>query len=340
MPVRKRAQVQALLLAPHPVSSARGGPVPAPIGTGPPLRHGLVIDDNDTPIELRFGFVKMVEWLVAAFRLPRLPDQLDERARWEGHSINWSFQQWTARLRETVWLFDWGARRLTDTAAVLIEQLAPGASGDVRSQRPEAHLEFALFLDSVLSYLRIQADCIAHLVPHLYGKDRQKASIKSRSFHDQQRWFREKVPPFDAAYKVILDEERDWFEAIRGLAPSPGKQPGLRDMRTHTEARYQIVVRTDDEGSSELRPGLVDATGYRYDNVLQELRTAVGGYCRFLDRALRHFGPMIAEQLESDVRNMFEQAIERPLMQIDGVPLDLCAGLWPTIIEPRPNVRT
>ncbi|MEX1009253.1 MAG: hypothetical protein WD271_15635 [Acidimicrobiia bacterium] len=280
----------------------------------------------------------MAGWLVAAFRLPQLPDQAGERPKWEDNSNDWSFQQWTGRLRETVWLFDLAGRRLTEAASALLQELALGSS-DMQAQRPEVHVELALFLDSALSYLRIQADCVAHLVPQLYGMEGRKASITTRSFHDQQKWFREKRPEFDPTYKAILEEERDWFESIRGLDPLPSKQPGMRDMRTHTDARYQLVVHTDDHGISSLRPGLVDATGYRYENVLQELRTAVAGYCRFLDHSLQHFESMIAEHLDADSRNMFEQAIERPLMQIDGVPLEACAGLWPAIVEPRPGIH-
>src|SRR6187551_893736 len=92
-----------------------------------PKRHGLVVDGDDV-VELRFGFLSLMEWLVAAFQMPRLGDS--PRARWDAHWIDRWFEAWTARLQEAVWLFDFSSRQLSTAADAFVAALAPDARDD------------------------------------------------------------------------------------------------------------------------------------------------------------------------------------------------------------------
>src|SRR5262249_19578385 len=153
-----------------------------------------------------------------------------------------------------------------------VQQLAAG-DGAAFLERPEANRELMLFLDSTLFYLRVQADCIAQLVPYFYGPD-HRADIAHHSFHRQREWFLTKQPDFDPAYAAILSSELAWFDAIRGVGEGQLHQ-GLRDLRTHKSARYQILGRNEDDGSPELAAGLWDFTGWQVEDALGEAREAV-----------------------------------------------------------------
>jgi hypothetical protein len=94
--------------------------------------------------------------------------------------------------------------------------------------------DLPLHFDSMLLYLRIQADAYAKLVPFFY-QDRAAGKMCSDSFRDQFKWFTKKRSNFDPDYALILCGNRKWFDRLAGENPK-----GLRDVVYITAPFYTL----------------------------------------------------------------------------------------------------
>jgi hypothetical protein len=77
-----------------------------------------------------------------------------------------------------------------------------------------ANADLPLYFDSMLLYLRIQADAHAKLVPFFY-QDRDAGKMCSDTFRDQFKWFTKKRSNFDPDYAFILCGNRKWFDRLQ-----------------------------------------------------------------------------------------------------------------------------
>lgn len=95
-----------------------------------------------------------------------------------------------------------------------------------------------LYIDSMLFYIRILADCYSEIVPYFYIKNQN--NIKRDSFRDQQKWFLQYGKELDAEYCDILENKTAWFDKIAGKNPI-----GARDAIVHKNATYTLCWTAD-----------------------------------------------------------------------------------------------
>ena len=147
--------------------------------------------------------------------------------------------------------------------------------------------DLPLHLDSMMFYLRIEADAFAQLLPHFYKRTNV---LPSNSFHDQSVWFI-KRSYLDPEYTALLHENLRWFKTLAAL----------RDVLVHYAGTYQVAwTEADSTASFALQPGLVRHSGYVEEDVISALREISFGWFQFLDAASRHFASRLAAVLPGD----------------------------------------
>jgi hypothetical protein len=156
-----------------------------------------------------------------------------------------------------------------------------------------------LYLDLLLLYFRVQADCVATVVPSLYGLAGQRIVEKARdSFRRHRQWF-QKHADFDPKYAAILTDHTGWFDSLSG-------DDGWRDDLIHRLGTWQIAVVTGTV--TAVHVGIDRPAHPPYPNLLVELRSAVEEYCAFLDAATNHFSCRINSEATT---SLFDVADER-----------------------------
>jgi hypothetical protein len=191
-------------------------------------------------------------------------------------------------------------------AAARLGETIRSAEGLRDEGRPE-HMDLlstvtkdaTLYLDALLVYFKLQADCLAMIVPNLYGRNGQQIKGKARgNFREQRKWFM-KRPTFDPTYLTCLKECTGWFDRLSG------DDTGWRDDVVHRFGTYNISAVIGDEAVS-LHVELGRPAHAPYTNLLGDLRDAIGDYCCFLDRITDHFAEHVNAQLTTplfDVSN-------------------------------------
>lgn len=254
------------------------------------ILHGIELDNSGRPAWFRFGTLQMLHCLSPFEDRPK--DASEWVRRW------WTVPFMTAvkKLQDTMWKFDRAAGHAERCRSCIQDWVERDAGGDtegisINDPGFAAYLtaveDLPLYLDSLLLYLRIQADALAVVTPYLYE---QSGTISFRSFRKQRAWFIEKEPSFDPGYSQILANHTQWFEELAGKAPS-----GLRDVIVHHGGTYQLGWTVPTEADQfQLRAGMVNAGGFVDDDVMAALERMTHGWCRFLDSWCYHFTRKLA----------------------------------------------
>ncbi|MBV8275289.1 MAG: hypothetical protein JO170_08545 [Verrucomicrobia bacterium] len=152
-----------------------------------------------------------------------------------------------------------------------------------------ANADLPLHFDSMLFYLRIQADAYAKLVPSFYPQQ-SAGKIPSDSFRDQCKWFTKTRANFDPHYASILAANRAWFERLSGENPK-----GLRDVMVHQSGIVYFKWGQSGVGAP-IKPhaGLYTGKGFVEEDLHEALREMTTGWCGFLDAAWHHFVPRLS----------------------------------------------
>ncbi len=252
------------------------------------ILHGVELDDGGRPIWFRFGILPVLHRLSGFRPSSDIPD-------WTRRWSTVTFHRSVSKLQDTMWKFDRAAGYVEKCRLAIERWVRREAGSDtagIKVSDPDfsAHMaavyDLPLHLDSMLMYLRIQADALAALVPYFYT---ESGTIGSRGFREQQKWFTGK-PAFDPAYTTILTNETNWFDELAGKNPS-----GLRDVIVHRGGTYQLGwTNPSDEDQFELRAALVGKKGFVDEDVLAALTRMTSGWFSFLDSCCKHFGSRIA----------------------------------------------
>jgi hypothetical protein len=210
----------------------------------------------------------------------------------------WVRRWWSApfhgsvrKFQDTMWKFDRVAGYVDQCRVAVQRWVEREARGDAERVTVSdsdwgayriALEDLPIHLDSMLLYLRIQADALAALVPYFYDRS---GTISSRSFRDQRSWFTKTKPEFDPDYASILNHETAWFDELAGKNPT-----GLRDVIVHRGGTYQLGWTVPSKQDQfELQASLVNHRGFVEEDVLNALVGITEGWFRFLDSCCRHF---------------------------------------------------
>jgi hypothetical protein len=155
-----------------------------------------------------------------------------------------------------------------------------------------------LYLDSLISYFRVQANCVATIVPNLNGIAGQRIRGKARDgFRQHRRWF-QRHADFDPEYAAILTQHTGWFESLSG-------DDGWRDDLIHRLGTWQIAVVT---GAVTYMHLAIDRPAQPpFPNLLVELRSAVEEYCTFLDAITNHFSRRINAEATTPISDLADE---------------------------------
>lgn len=146
-------------------------------------------------------------------------------------------------------------------------------------------------LDSLLTYLRILADCVAFSVPFFF---RTNVSIANRSFRDQRKWFMEKRPDFYPAYTSVLRDQTEWFDKLAGKTPK-----GVRDLHFHQFATYQLGWVTTQTGEQIISVQQVTADGIVHPDLVFTISAIIEEFFAYLDAVYTLFNDRLAQECTS-----------------------------------------
>ncbi|MCK4348502.1 MAG: hypothetical protein KAW47_07785 [Thermoplasmatales archaeon] len=256
--------------------------------------HGIEFD-NETKMSgvLRLGMLRFLEILYVEFHFtPTFSPK--EAPEWPERWIDGKFRGAVDKLKDTFMKFDTIARYLSQSIDLAL------ANKDSREMSQYGHFlkamkDIPIYLDSLLLYLRMQADCLANVIPNLYGEEGRRQSIARDSFRDQTKWFIKKKPGFDPAYTKILGENTEWFEMLAGKS----RGQGLRDILVHYRGVYQLGWTALSTGETiSFNASLLNESGYVEDSLIPTLTAIVAGYFEFIEKAYVHFRGLVLEKVE------------------------------------------
>lgn len=205
------------------------------------------------------------------------------------------------KLQDTIFKFDRVAMKFNTAIECLPN---PGVEDQAALFRHlDSLYDIPILLDSLLFYFRIQADCIANVIPNLYGARGATANIPRDSFRRQATWFLRKNQDFDPPYRRVLEAKLEWFDTLSGSA----RGQGLRDIIAHYRGTYQVGWISKGERNTAPVAGLVNESGFIEENVIPVLSRMVFQYFDFLDEVFTIFIP----RLRASVGNSFWSAYQR-----------------------------
>jgi len=225
--------------------------------------------------------------------MPPIPGVSDQRPAWPNMWFDRKFDQACAKFRDTLFKFDRVAG-YAETCSRAAGKEYDGQPMEEAAPALRALYDLPIHLDSMLLYFRIQADCLANVIPNFYGQEGHK--VRRDSFRRQAIWFaREKNAEFDRDYAALLRTGLGWLGVISKF---DGGQ-ALREIVIHERGVYQLG-QTQSEGQvSDMIASLVNESGFLSEDVMASLKDAFMDYCRYLDATYVHFVDRIEGEIGS-----------------------------------------
>ncbi|MCD4824758.1 MAG: hypothetical protein K8S55_09125 [Phycisphaerae bacterium] len=254
--------------------------------------HGIEYDDEEkTSGILRVGMLRFIEILYAEFCFPTFKPE--ESAEWPEKWIDGKFCGAADKIKDTFMKFHTVSRYLSQSIELFMR------NKDSREKNQYDHfskamMDIPIFLDSLLFYLRIQADCLANIIPNFYGEEGKRQSISRDSFRGQIKWFIK--TEFDPDYTKILSENTEWFDMLAGNS----RGQGLRDRLVHDRGVYQLGYTSLSTGENvSFNASLINESGYYIENnLISTLGKMVEGYFEFLEKAYVHFTRLVLKNVK------------------------------------------
>jgi hypothetical protein len=192
----------------------------------------------------------------------------------------------SGKLEDTFWKIDRVAGLLDEARRKIVIDFSRGTVTPEEAATFQAgYRDLPLYLDVLLIYLRILADCIADITSQFYkGKH-----VPPFSFRDQENW--SKWEETDPEYAGILRAQTSWFSTLAGDTSGEG----LRDLIVHKMVRTQLFYQpgqTPDH--SRVHAFLYGPDGIKGGTLVPTIQKLVDELFLFLDSYVAHF----MEQIE------------------------------------------
>jgi len=256
--------------------------------------HGIEYDDKDKASGiLRVGMLRFIEIIyVEFFFTPTFKP--NKSAKWPGKWIDGKFRGAADKIKDTFMKFDTISRYLYQSIELAM-RYKDSRDLNQYSQFLKAMMDIPICIDSLLLYLRVQADCLANIIPNFYGEEGKRQSIARDSFRGQTKWFIKKRPEFDPTYTKILIENTEWFDLLAGRS----RGQGLRDILIHYRGVYQLGWTSLSTGETiSFNTSLKNESGYVENDLIPILVKMVAGYFEFLEKSYVHFRKLVLEKVE------------------------------------------
>jgi hypothetical protein len=216
-------------------------------------------------------------------KYPKLKPWLSEEAR--------QFLLASGKLQDSFWKLN-RAAELLDVARNKLGHIQPPSSTHTQVLGvQEAYRDIPLFIDNILIYLKIFADCLANCTSQFYER---KDQVPRFSFRLQREWFIKKRASFDPRYAEILKNQTAWFTALAGGA----NEEGLRELVVHRMIGTQLFYRpgkVPDE--NQVQAFLYGNVGSSGGNLLPTIQKLVDDLCLFLDSYFDHYSKKLGVEM-------------------------------------------
>jgi hypothetical protein len=290
-----------------------------------PKFHGLRPSPTGGAGKLLFGVAQFVRTLENNYARPG-GHRVKGAPVWLSHTFDDRFRFAAEKLWDTVWKINRVAE-LTHLARCNIRDLQPpSVPVEELGRHMVALLDVPIYLETLIVYLRVVADCVANLTPYLYGQ--KGKNLPKDSFREQREWLVSKKPGFDSAYVAILKTNTNWFDVLAG---NPPDYIGLRDAIVHYRGGIQIMYQPPTGGApAKLMPMLFSDYKTLTRDLFTLLQKVMKDMCVFLDRYVEHLNAIANGQTQSSLLNLGDP-LASVLFQYEGeLP---SAWLYPFIGE-------
>jgi hypothetical protein len=209
---------------------------------------------------------------------------------------NRAYSQCATKCNDTVHKMNKAVSNLSHNIEILgrRKQVVPGGAAIAVG----ATDEISYHLDSLLSYLRILADCISFAIPFFY---KTTESIANRSFRDHRRWFTETKPEFDPEYTLVLRDHSQWFDKLSGKDPK-----GVRDLMMHNFGTYQLGTTCLPNGTESVTVYLITSKGIVDQDLTFTINDIINDFFCYLDKTYSLFGIRLADELSPYITSDLE----------------------------------
>lgn len=273
--------------------------------------HGIAYNNSSKQGRLYYSIIHLLHllgWYTSTSERKMLP-------KWPNRWIDNKALQAATKFQDCFWKID----RTATLLFISIENLQifyRATSIDECNVQNPLNADIPIYLDVLLLYLRMQADCLANLIPNFYGEEGKKQSIPRDSFRAQMKWFIQKNPKFDSDYRTILLENTEWFRVLAGDQNSQG----LRDVLTHYRGTYQMGWLNEiPKNIEDLKASMINESGYIEEDLIPEIIKVMELYFVYLDLTYYHFIEVIRKQTQA--LDLLVVRGEVPYITISDAPL-------------------
>lgn len=261
--------------------------------------HGLLVESENSG-QLRFGIDKLLGsclyWIWNTKK--EVPDSVQTVVKRFNNKV---YTQCVAKFRDSVFKIDKAILNLS-TAIDIFERkdeyLKNGSTVEQINKYLNTQSEIPYHLDSLLSYIRILADCLAFSIPFFYSSAK---NISNRSFNDHRKWFLKTRSNFDLEYNEILLSRTRWFDLLAGENPK-----GVRDSIIHNFATYQLGFTRKTGKKANIFINLVTSEGISDPKLYFTITTILADFFEYLDSIYFLFGQRIIEEMKFPLIKSFE----------------------------------
>ena len=254
--------------------------------------HGVEVLKEENKGYLHYGFIRLLDQISGPFCM-RIPLQGKE-INWPNKWIDRKFCQAIEKYKNTFWKLNRAAYNYANCIELIKKHRK-----DTKIEEFNKHLgaihDIPLYLDMMIIYLRIQVDCIANIIPNLYGF-KAKGMMKRDSFRDQINWFKKNGDNFDSTYKSIILTSTEWFDKLAG------KYDALRELIIHYRGVFQVGWTLQEDGSfKKLKMASISDSGTIHDDVDAELKNIINEYFAYLDKIFIHYSELLRKEVGTDL---------------------------------------
>jgi len=271
----------------------------APVKSAAPKLHGIELGKQGEMGKVYFAAAQFIRLLESTYARPGLRP-LKNAPPWAYRTFDNQFRWAAEKLWDTVWKINRLAELFELARRNLRELEPPSVPVEDVAKLTTALTDIPIYLETLIVYLRIFADCIANLTPYLYGQ--KGKNLPRDSFREQRQWFIQKRSNFDSDYSAILKSSTRWFDVLAG---DPPRFVGLRDAVVHYRGGIQLMYQPASTG----HPTRVIATLFTdyktlTSDLISTLQKLFQDMCLFLDRFVEHFVQRANNETKSLIFNV------------------------------------
>jgi len=269
--------------------------------------HGLQLKDDDSGI-FYFGIEKLINRCQSILWTP-IKDQPIEIQNLVKRFNNPSYWQCAHKLTDTVNKMIRAILFLNTELDIIQEKdnfLIDGVPIETALPFFNAMDIIPYHLDSLITYIRIIADCLSFAIPYFYTRT---GLIPTDSFSKQRNWFLNlHNRKLDEEYSEILETNLEWFNQLAGE-----NFVGMRDLNFHRFGTYQITFEPTTDKIHHITISHISEKGIVRNDILGDLKELLCGFFSYLDLTYLHFFNKVQNEIFPQTWNIIDISVNNSL---------------------------